>query len=167
MLEKTGSVSYKIKNQLTNTVTKAYAEHHRAADVHKWDIPSPNRRICNTTLAAPVNSDSSDIVTAEEDGDDGFVRKRYECVRENSDNESDIPIMQCQLALNDEVDLEAIDRDSESSGCEQSSVGDSVAEGHSLGGRNRTAEKKWRGKARVQVASINVRRNGQWLQGLL
>ena len=36
--------------------------------------------------------------------------------------------MQRQLALNDEVDMEAIDGDSESSGCEQSSLGDSVAE---------------------------------------
>ena len=111
-----------------NTVTKAHTEHLRAADVHKWDIPSPNRRIRKTTPAAPVSSDSSDTETAEEDGDEGFVRRRYECVRENSDNESDIPIMQRQQALNDEVDMEAIDGDSESSGCEQSSVGDSVAE---------------------------------------
>ena len=119
LLEKTGPMSYKIKNQLTNTVTKAHAEHLRAADVHKWDIPSPNRRIRKTILAVPVSSESSDTETAEEDGDDGFVRKRYECVRENSNNESDIPIMQRQLALNDEVDMEAIDRDSDCSGCEQ------------------------------------------------
>ena len=45
--------------------------------------------------------------------DAGFVRRRYECVWENLDNESDIPIMQRQLALNDEVDMEAIDGDSE------------------------------------------------------
>ena len=38
--------------------------------------------------------------------------------------------MQRQLALNDEVD---IDGDSESSGCEQSSVGDSVAEVREIG----------------------------------
>ena len=128
VFEKTDPMSYRIKNQLTNTVTKAHAEHLRAADVHKWDIPSPDRRIRKTTLAAPVGSDSSDTETAEEDGDEGFDRRRYECVRENSDNESDIPIMQRQLALNDEVDMEAIDGDSESSGCEQSCVGDSVTD---------------------------------------
>ena len=36
--------------------------------------------------------------------------------------------MQRQLALNDDVDMEAIDSYSESSGCEQTSVGYSVVE---------------------------------------
>ena len=117
MLEKTGPVSYKIKNHLTNTVT----------DVNKWDIPSPNRRIRKTTLVTQVSSDSSNTETDEEDSDDGFIRKRYGCVRENSDNESDTPVMQHQLELNDEEDMETCDRDAESSGCKQSRVGDSVA----------------------------------------
>ena len=94
----------------------------------KWDILILNRRIHKTTLAAPISSDSSDTETAEKDGDEGFVCKRYKCVRDNSDNESDIPIMQRQLALNDEVDMEAIDSYSESSRCEQSSIGDCVSE---------------------------------------
>ena len=68
VLEKTCPVPYRIKNQLTNTVTKAKAEHPCSADVHKWDIPSPERRIHKTILAAPVGSNSSDTETAEEDG---------------------------------------------------------------------------------------------------
>ena len=71
-----GPVSYRIKNHLTNSVTNVHAEHLRAADVHKWDSPSSDRRIRKTSLAAPVGSDSSDTETAEEDGDKGFVRRR-------------------------------------------------------------------------------------------
>ena len=38
-IEKTTPVSFRIKNQLDGTVTKAHAEHLRLANVDEWDIP--------------------------------------------------------------------------------------------------------------------------------
>ena len=38
VVEKTGPVSYRIKHQLTGSVTKAHTEHLRAASIEEWEI---------------------------------------------------------------------------------------------------------------------------------
>ena len=99
IVEKTGPVSYRIKDQLTNSVVKAHAEHLRVANVDSWDIPDAGRTVRKATLAAPVDSDTSSVDSEIEENDYPNFRRR--CQRENSTDESDIPIMERQMALND------------------------------------------------------------------
>jgi len=39
IVEQNGSVSFRVKNQLTGTTTKAHARHLRMANLEKWTIP--------------------------------------------------------------------------------------------------------------------------------
>ena len=107
VIEKTGPVSYKIKDQLTSSVVKVHAEQLRQAKIEQWVIPTANRPLRKATLAAPVDSDDSN-----KDSDievDNFPSKRCERVRTNSENESDIPIMQRGLALQQALTEESDD----------------------------------------------------------
>ena len=50
IIEQTSHVSFKLKNQLDGTVTKAHAEHMRLAHLRDWEIPKdkkgrPKRRV--------------------------------------------------------------------------------------------------------------------------
>jgi len=96
VIEKTGPVSYRIKNQLTSKVAKAHAEHLRAANVDRWDIPDIGRPVRKATLAAPVDSDSSEHSSDSEEDD--YLNFKSRRQRENSMDESDIPIMERQMA---------------------------------------------------------------------
>ena len=69
--EKTGPVSYLIKDQLTSAVTKAHASQLKMAKIDCWEAPEamgPTRR---AALAIPPDSDSSD----EEGGERTQVRR--------------------------------------------------------------------------------------------
>ena len=69
--------------------------------------------------------------------------------------------MQRQLLLNDEVDMEAIDGESESSGCEQSSVGDSVAEVREIV-RKQPNSTRWVGGIGLPRRDNEVRPEFKW-----
>ena len=43
IIEQTSPVSFKLKNQLDGTVTKAHAEHIRLANVVDWEIPKDKK----------------------------------------------------------------------------------------------------------------------------
>ena len=90
VIEKTGPVSYRIRDQLTSSVTKVHAEHLRAASIEKWDIPDTKRPLRKIALAAPVDSSDSDSESEAENVD--YPTNRCRRQRENSENESDIPI---------------------------------------------------------------------------
>jgi hypothetical protein len=42
IIEEITPVSFKIRNQLDDTIAKAHAEHLRLANVDEWDIPKDN-----------------------------------------------------------------------------------------------------------------------------
>lgn len=58
--EKTGSVVYKIKDQLTSSVVKAHDEHLRVVNIQEWIIPIDNRLLRRAILAATVLSNESE-----------------------------------------------------------------------------------------------------------
>ena len=60
VVEKTGPMSYWIKNQLTSIVVKGHADYLRTTNVDKWDIPDISRSVGKSTMAVPVNSESSE-----------------------------------------------------------------------------------------------------------
>ena len=60
VVEKTGSVSYRIKDQLSGSVTKAHAEHLRAASIEEWEIPTIDRPLRKIALAASEDSSEFD-----------------------------------------------------------------------------------------------------------
>ena len=98
IIEQTSPVSFKLKNQLGGSVTKAHAEHIRLANVGDWEIPKdkkgrPKRRV---KYVDPL-SDSSDA------GDNELsdikeplskLAKKYKSERETSSDEDNIPVME-------------------------------------------------------------------------
>lgn len=90
VIEKTGPVSYKIRDQLTSSVTKVHAEHLRAASIEKWDIPDTNRPLRKIALAAPVDSSDSDSESDAEHVD--YPANKCRRQRENSEDEVEVPV---------------------------------------------------------------------------
>ena len=89
VVEKTGPVSYRIRVQLTGSVSKAHAEHLQAASIEEWEIPTTKRLLWKIVLAESSDSDSE--FRAEQA--DFPVRKCWH-KREKSDDESDVPLME-------------------------------------------------------------------------
>lgn len=56
-VKKTGSVSYRIKDQLTSPVVKAHAEHFRVGNILEWTIRTDNKPLRRATLSNWVPSD--------------------------------------------------------------------------------------------------------------
>ena len=59
IVKKTGPISYRMWDQLTNKVTKVHDEHLRAANPDLRDIPEADRTTGKATLAALGDSDTS------------------------------------------------------------------------------------------------------------
>ena len=99
IIEKTTPVSFKIRNQLDGTITKAHAEHLRLANVDDWDIPKDN-----TNKPIRINPDisDSDSISSETSEDEiplNKIAKRYRKERDNSSDEEDIPLMELSNKL--------------------------------------------------------------------
>ena len=60
VIERTGPVSYRVRDQLTGQVSKAHAERLREAKINQWNIPERDRPMRKVTLAAPPPSNSSE-----------------------------------------------------------------------------------------------------------
>ena len=60
IIERTGPVSYRIRDQLTSSVTKAHAEQLRAANIDRWELPKVNRPLRKVIMAASLSSEESD-----------------------------------------------------------------------------------------------------------
>ena len=69
VVEKTLPVSYRIRDQLINSVTKAHAGHCRSASIKKWEIPTIKRHLWKILLAAPVDFSDSDSESRAEQAD--------------------------------------------------------------------------------------------------
>lgn len=95
IIEKTGPVSYRIRDQLTGSVIKTHAEHLRAASIDEWKIPTSDRPLRKIVLAAPVESSDSDEESGAEKSD--FPVHNYRNQREESDDESDVPLMERRI----------------------------------------------------------------------
>ena len=95
VIENTGPVSYRIRNQLTGSVTKAHAEHLRAASIEEWEIPTSVRPLRKIALAAPIDSSDSNTDSETEKAD--FPVHKCQHRRENSDDESDVPLMERRI----------------------------------------------------------------------
>ena len=95
VIENTGPVSYRISDQLTGSVTKVHAEHLRAASVEEWEIPTTERPLRKIALAAPMDFSDSDTDPETEKAD--FPVRKCRHRRENSDDESDVPLMERRI----------------------------------------------------------------------
>lgn len=92
MVEKTGPISYRIRDQLTSLVTKAHTEHLRVVSIEEWKIPTTERALRKIELVAPVDPSDSDSESGEEKAE--FSMRKCRNRRENSDDKSDIPLME-------------------------------------------------------------------------
>ena len=84
VVEKTGPVSYRIRDQLTGSVSKAHAEHLRAASIEEWEIPTTERPLRKIVLAAPMESSDSDSESGAKQAD--FPVRKCRHKREKSDD---------------------------------------------------------------------------------
>ncbi|ESP03278.1 hypothetical protein LOTGIDRAFT_171625 [Lottia gigantea] len=98
IVEKTSSVSYRIKSQLTGKTTKAHAEQLRLAKIDEWDIPTDEQRLRQAKYVEPLSDSSSEGSASEYSENDELplaqLIKKYRRVRANSSSESDIPLME-------------------------------------------------------------------------
>ena len=92
VVEKTGPVSYRIRDQLTGSVSKVHSEHLRAASIEEWEIPTTERPLRKIVLAAPMESSDSDSESGAKQAD--FPVRKCRHKREKSDDESDVPFME-------------------------------------------------------------------------
>lgn len=104
IIEKTTPVSFKIRNQLDCTVTKAHAEHLRLANVDEWDIPKDDAnkpiRKANYVISPDISdSDGTSSTTSDDDAPLTKIANRYRKERDNSSDEEDIPLMELSNKL--------------------------------------------------------------------
>jgi hypothetical protein len=105
IIQQTSPVTYVIKNQLNGSTTKVHAEQIRLANVDEWQIPvdQSNRPLRSTQyVVPPVSNESSSSDTNDEENIPlAKLAQKYRKQRENSDNESDIPLMELKRRINE------------------------------------------------------------------
>ena len=110
IIEKTSEVTFKIKNQLDGTTTKAHAEQLRLAKIDEWEIPKNDdgHRLRRARYVVPLESESdteneratSDSNTSQENPDPlTKLASKYRNQRTDSSSESDIPLMELQSRI--------------------------------------------------------------------
>ena len=104
ILEKTGPVSYVIKNQLDGSTSKVHAEMLRLANIADWQISKDEncRRLRDAAYVippAPSDSDSSSDSDSESNLPLAKLAKRYRHERETSEDEEDIPLLELRNRL--------------------------------------------------------------------
>lgn len=96
IIEQTSPVTFIIKHQLDGSTTKVHASQIRLAHVDEWEIPTqlPGRSLRQSTLVMPPEHSDSDSAPPSDQNESVMhrVAKKYRRQRENSDNESDIPL---------------------------------------------------------------------------
>lgn len=99
IIEQTGPVSFKVRNQLTGEVTKAHARHLRLANVDEWSLPKDNigRPLRKSTYVVPPEESSSDESEMEPALQRVIKRTRRE--RSDSEDEDDIPLTELRQRL--------------------------------------------------------------------
>lgn len=80
-------ISHRIKDQLTDSVLKMYAEH-----IQRRENSTIVRSLWKIILAALVDTSDSDSESGEEQA--GFPVRKCQHQHENSDNESDVTLME-------------------------------------------------------------------------
>ena len=95
VVEKTSPVSYRIRDQLIGSVSKAHAEHLRAASIEEWEISTTERPLRKIVLAAPMESSDSDSESGAEQTD--FPVRKCRHKHERSNDESDVPLMERRI----------------------------------------------------------------------
>ena len=104
VIDKTGPVSYVIKNQLDGSTSRVHVEMLRPAKLD-WDEIEPlgneNRPMRKTQYVVPPESvsDSESTVDSDEDVPVRQLINRYKRERENSDSEDGIPLMELAKRL--------------------------------------------------------------------
>ncbi|XP_069114496.1 uncharacterized protein [Argopecten irradians] len=98
IIEQTGPVSFKVRNQLTGEVTKTHARHLRIANVDEWELPKDNigRPLRKSTYVVPPESSSEE--SEEETSLKRVIRYRRQ-ERSDSDSGDDIPLMELRQRL--------------------------------------------------------------------
>ena len=99
IIEKTGPVSYRIKNQLDGSVSRVYAGDIRLAHVDEWQITKDDegRRLRDAAYAIPPlpsESESDADSVSDENIPLAKLAKRYRHERETSSDDEDIPLME-------------------------------------------------------------------------
>lgn len=100
IIEKTGPVSYVIKDQLSGSTSKVHAELLRLAQID-WDesLPVRDRTLRRGQYVIPPESVSESTSESEDDLPLNQLAKKYRHERENSDSEDDIPLMELAKRL--------------------------------------------------------------------
>lgn len=104
ILDKTGPVSYVIKNQLDGSTARVHAELLRLANID-WDDIKPQenetRPLRKTQYVVPPEKESDSETTIDSDDDTPLQNliDKYRKERENSDSEDDIPLMELAKRL--------------------------------------------------------------------
>ena len=99
ILERTGPVSYVIKNQLDGTTSKVHAEMLRLANIDDWQVPKTqdNRQLRDAAYVVPPQASDSELSSDSDSEMDiplAKLAKKYRHERETSENEDDIPLME-------------------------------------------------------------------------
>ena len=100
VVEQTGPVSFKVRNQLTGDVTKAHARHLRLANLDEWSLPKENlgRPLRKSTYVVPPEESEDDSDVQEEPALEKVI-KRTRKERSDSEDEDDIPLMELRKRL--------------------------------------------------------------------
>ena len=105
VVEKTGPVSYIIRNQLDGTLSRVYAGDLMLANIDDWQVvKEKNRRLRDAAYVIPPSASESETESdsdsdSEENVPLGKLVKKYRQERKSSENESDIPLMELRKRL--------------------------------------------------------------------
>ena len=103
VVEKTGPVSYIIRNQLDGTLSRVYAGDLMLANIDDWQVvKEKNRRLRDAAYVIPPSASESETESdsdSEENVPLAKLVKKYRQQRESSENESDIPLMELRKRL--------------------------------------------------------------------
>ncbi|KAK3108120.1 hypothetical protein FSP39_001638 [Pinctada imbricata] len=100
IIDQTGPLSFKVKNQLDGTTTKTHARHLRQAKIDEWKVPrdSEGNILRKTTYVVPPENSDSESDVDEPTPQDVAIRHRLQ-EREGSSDEDDIPLMELRRRL--------------------------------------------------------------------
>lgn len=98
IIEKTGPVTYVLRNQLDGTKVKTHERHIKAAHIEQWNIPQvEGRRLRNTAYVVPP--DESNEESGDDENPQDMVVRHKRLERSDSEDEDDIPLMELRRRL--------------------------------------------------------------------
>ena len=104
VVEKTGPVSYIIKNQLDGSLSRVYAGDLMLANIDDWQVlkDKDSRKLRDAAYVVPPSASESETESdsdSEENLPIAKLVKKYKQARESSSDESDIPLMELRKRL--------------------------------------------------------------------